>query len=104
MILLRILLHIKPSPKIKLAPDVLWFQPFSRATGEFNHALVLGLKIELADIDAVSIPIPNPSLSLINRNSEYIYPLDFVLVYWECFLWTASFAAEPELNTISLCN
>lgn len=36
-----------------------------------NHSLTLGLKIECAEIDGVSIPIPNPSLTLVNQNSEY---------------------------------
>lgn len=36
-----------------------------------NHSLVLGLKIESAEIDGVSIPIPNPTLTLVNQNSEY---------------------------------
>lgn len=51
--------------------DVLWFQPYTRGTGMINHSLTLGLKIECAEIDGVSIPIPNPLLTLVNQNSEY---------------------------------
>lgn len=36
-----------------------------------NYSLTLGLKIECTEIDGVSLPIPNPSLTLINQNSEY---------------------------------
>lgn len=36
-----------------------------------NHSLTLGLKIECAEIDGVSIPIPKPFLTLVNQNSEY---------------------------------
>lgn len=59
------------TPKEHLHPDTLWFQPYSRGTGELNHSLVLGLKIESAEIDGLSIPIPNPALTLVNQNSEY---------------------------------
>lgn len=31
----------------------------------------MGLKIESAEIDRLSIPIPNPALNLMNQNSEY---------------------------------
>lgn len=51
--------------------DVLWFQPYTRGTGMINHVLTLGLKIESAEIDGVSLPIPNPSLTLVNQNSEF---------------------------------
>lgn len=59
------------SKSSNVTPDVLWFQPYSRGTGLINHSLVLGLKIEQAEFDGVSIPIPNPELTLINQNSEY---------------------------------
>lgn len=51
--------------------DVLWFQPYTRGTGMINHSLTLGLKIESAEIDGVSLPIPNPSLTLVNQNYEF---------------------------------
>lgn len=57
--------------KTHVNPDVLWFQPYSRGTGELNHALVLGLKIESDEIDGITIPVPNPSITLITQNSEY---------------------------------
>lgn len=59
------------TPKDHSTPDVFWFHPYTRGTGELNHSLVMGLKIEVGEIDGVSIPIPNPSLNLINQNSEY---------------------------------
>lgn len=58
-------------PRENSLPDVFWFQPYSRGTGELNHSLVLGLKIETAEIDGISIPVPNPTLTFINENSEY---------------------------------
>lgn len=57
--------------KTHVNPEVLWFQPYSRGTGELNHALVLGLKIKSDEIDGITIPVPNPSLTLITQNSEY---------------------------------
>lgn len=58
--------------RLHTSPDVMWFQPYSRATGMLNHVLVLGLKIETAEIDGVTIPIPNPLLTLMTQNSEFI--------------------------------
>lgn len=79
-------------------PDVLWFQPYSKNPSAINFSLTLGLFIESADIDSVSIPIPNIWMSLTENNSMYLQgtlPIEHVL----------KFSPNSELNNrFRLCS
>jgi len=53
-------------------PDVFWFSPYSVNTSVYNYSWTNGFKIETAEIDGVTIPIPNPTFSLKQNNSQYL--------------------------------
>lgn len=52
-------------------PPVLYFQPYDRSASTLNYTVTLGIKIELAEFDAVVVPVPNSWDSLIDNNSRY---------------------------------
>lgn len=76
-------------------PPVLYFQPYDRAPSTLNYVVVLGLKIESAELDGLAIPVPNVSDSLIDNNSRYRQGSLPVLRIQPC-TWTA---AEPLIIT-----
>lgn len=65
-------------------PPVLFFQPYNKSLSTLNYTVILGFKIESAEIDGVTLPVPNVRDSLIDNNSRYrqgslpvsvVYPL-----------------------------
>lgn len=52
-------------------PPVHYFQPYDRSSSTLNYTVILGIKIESAELDAVAIPTPNQWDSLIDNNSRY---------------------------------
>lgn len=53
-------------------PDALLCQPYQQSSYTGTVALIHGIRIEQDTIDATTIPIPNPELSLNYNNSHYI--------------------------------
>lgn len=64
--------YLKFNRRTNLLPDVFWFQPYTRGTSTISHSLILGLKIESSEIDSYVLPIPNPTTTLIDENSQYL--------------------------------
>lgn len=60
------------NPRNHCLPDVFWFQPYSKDTSDISHSIVLDIKIEYEEFDSTIIPIPNPSSTLVNENSQYL--------------------------------
>lgn len=58
-------------PRYNVYPPVCFFQPFDRSPSVLNYTVILGLKIESAEIDAVAIPTINVRDSTIDNNSRY---------------------------------
>lgn len=59
------------SPDQHVSPDVYWFQPFNHKILTLNYSLILGLKIEFEEIDAVNFDLPNIAKTLRDNNSHY---------------------------------
>jgi hypothetical protein len=58
-------------PKIHINPYVLYFQPYDVNPSSLAHTIILGLKIELAEIDGFTVPTEHPESSLDDNNSQY---------------------------------
>lgn len=54
------------------APYVLHFQPFDVTPSSIALHVIAGLKIELAELDGIMIPLPDASNSLDDNNSQYL--------------------------------
>jgi len=57
-------------PRSHVRPDVLYFQPYDLAPSSLAFTVALGIKIEVAEIDGLTIPTENPNASLIENNSQ----------------------------------
>ncbi|UKY81260.1 coat protein [Steinernema ceratophorum partiti-like virus 1] len=53
-------------------PDILIASPYDVSPSSFSIPLVLGFKIENAQIDGIAIPVENPLANLIDTNSMYL--------------------------------
>lgn len=58
-------------PSKHVFPPVLYFQPYDRSARTLNYTVTLGIKIECAELDGVTIPTPNHWDSLIDNNSRF---------------------------------
>lgn len=59
-------------PEIDVYPDVLIFSPYEQNVSRTTVAITLGLKIVAEEFDGLTIPLPNPEISLFLNNSHYI--------------------------------
>lgn len=59
------------NPSRNVQPPVMYFQPYDRSSSTLNYVVVLGLKIESAEFDGVTIPTPNQWDSLFDNNSRF---------------------------------
>jgi hypothetical protein len=63
------LVHITFDPRQHVLPYVLHFQPYDVSPSSLALEMVAGLKIEVAEIDGISIPMESPYDSLDDNNS-----------------------------------
>lgn len=60
------------NPRMHVAPNVLWFQPYNKSSQSIEISLTAGFKIIQNELDGLIIPLPDISEDLISNNSLYL--------------------------------